>query len=159
MFFFRFFSSCFQVIHHHMFLPASSSEPLLLWGADSCTHLGLLCTVGTLGWSDAGIQSLQLVSLLLSFLVCMPPFQATLLTQILPSPSVLSVITLDSSSWSGQPQGIHEATWYGMNIGQKMSKFWLFYVLTIWSLTSYLFLAFLLWRNKIVILPHRIYEN
>ena len=158
MFFLRFFSPCFQVIHCHVSLPPSSSEPLLLRGADSCTHLGLLYC-GALGWSDAGIQSLQLVSLPLSFLVCLPPFQATLLTQILPSPSVLSVITLDSSSWPGQTQSIHEATWYGMNIGQKMFKFWLFYVTTIWSLNSYLFLSFLLWRNKVVILPHRIFEN
>ena len=42
MFFLRFFSPCFQVIHCHVSLPPSSSEPLLLRGADSCTHLGLL---------------------------------------------------------------------------------------------------------------------
>lgn len=42
MFFSRFFSSCFQVIHRLVYLYPSSSEPLLLQGADSCTHLGLL---------------------------------------------------------------------------------------------------------------------
>lgn len=108
MFFPGFFSSCFQVIHRLVYLYPSSSEPLLLQGADSCTHLGLLYC-GTLGCSDAGIQSLQLVSLLFPFLavVSIPGYP--------PHPDTFIPISFvcdhaDSSSRSGQPQSIHEAT-------------------------------------------------
>lgn len=137
--------------------PPPLPPPLLPQGPESCTPLDFSHKPQgpRMIWSRYTVFSMCL-SLPLSFLASLHPLQTPLLTRILPSPAVLSVISLASSVWFGESVSIHEAARHGTNRGQQNVKILAFYCLAVWSLASYW--TFLPQDEVALIVPQRNFE-